>query len=117
MPPARNVLNQAPGGELVWRRADGDLSSVTAPAKYTQVPESTSARTVELARQLAAGTTSTYDTILAIQQWLHEHVEYDLDAPVPPDGAMKSRFAQPPPMPKRVPPRPITATPVTPRAR
>lgn len=23
---ARNVLNQAPGGELVWRRADGDLS-------------------------------------------------------------------------------------------
>ena len=68
-------------------RADGDLAGLAVPEKYLQLPPSTSTRTIELARTLAAGSTSTYDTIGAIQQWLHDHVGYDLDAPVPPDGA------------------------------
>lgn len=59
----------------------------TFPPKYLQVPRSTSERTKALARQLAAGSPSVYDTIIRIEDWLGAHVQYDLDAPVPPDGA------------------------------
>ena len=57
------------------------------PTKYLQVPDSTSDRTRALAAQLAAGSPSTYDTILRIQDWLGANTQYDLDAPVPPSGA------------------------------
>ncbi len=57
------------------------------PTKYLEVPTSTSERTRALAQQLAAGSPSTYDTILRIQSWLGENTEYDLNAPVPPSGA------------------------------
>ena len=57
------------------------------PPKYLQVPRSTTDRTRALAQQLAAGSPSVYDTIIRIEDWLGAHVQYDLDAPVPPDGA------------------------------
>jgi protein-glutamine gamma-glutamyltransferase len=84
---AYTVLSHRADTTAEGLRAEGDLSRVTVPDKYLQLPDSTSDRTVELARQLSAGSASTYDTILAIDDWLHEHVAYDLDAPVPPDGA------------------------------
>lgn len=55
-------------------------------ARYLEVPTSTTERTRALATELTAGTTSTYDAIMAMQAWLGQHVEYDLDAPVPPAG-------------------------------
>ncbi len=55
--------------------------------RYLQLPDSTSAETVALANQLAVGQPSTYDVVRAYEQWLSEHVVYDLDAPVPDDDA------------------------------
>ena len=57
-----------------------------ALARYLEVPETTSDRTIELAGRLAAGQRSTYDTIRAYEAWLARNVVYDLDAPVPGDG-------------------------------
>jgi transglutaminase-like putative cysteine protease len=52
---------------------------------FLQLPESTSDRTIELATRLRGATT--YDTIVNYQAWLAENTVYDLDAPVPADGA------------------------------
>ncbi len=57
------------------------------PTKYLQLPKNTTARTRELAQQLAAGSPSTYDTVLRIEQWLGANTSYDLNAPIPPAGA------------------------------
>ncbi len=57
------------------------------PTKYLQVPDSASGRTRALAEQLAAGSPSTYDTILRIEEWLGTQTAYDLNAPVPPSSA------------------------------
>jgi transglutaminase-like putative cysteine protease len=75
-------------------RAQGDLGEVfrgyrestgtTEVDPFLELPASTTSRTVDLAASLRAG--STYDTILAYQQWLAVNTQYDLDAPVPPDG-------------------------------
>jgi transglutaminase-like putative cysteine protease len=84
---AYTVLSHRADTTAEGLRAQGDLAGLAVPDKYLQLPESTSDRTVALAHQLALGSASTYDTIGAIQDWLRDHVEYDLDAPVPPDGA------------------------------
>lgn len=55
-------------------------------AMYLQVPDSTTDRTIELADQLATGSTSTYDLVRRMETWIRANVQYDLDAPVPPDG-------------------------------
>ena len=54
--------------------------------RYLEVPASTTPETIELADELAAGATSTYDVVLAYEAWMAEHVEYDLDAPLPDAG-------------------------------
>jgi transglutaminase-like putative cysteine protease len=82
---AYTVVSQRSGATAAGLRADGDLADDRTPVAYVEVPESTTQRTRALAQQLAAPTT--YDTIIAIQAWLAQHVSYDLDAPVPPDGA------------------------------
>lgn len=53
---------------------------------HLQVPESTSARTVELADRLAAESSSTFDLVRRMEAWIGANVRYDLDAPVPPEG-------------------------------
>lgn len=63
-----------------------NVADYEAPAKYLQVPDTTTDRTRELADQLALGAPTTYDYILAAQAWLAAHVQYSLDAPVPPEG-------------------------------
>jgi hypothetical protein len=55
-------------------------------ASYLELPASTSPETVALADELAAGHSSTYDVVRAYEQWMAEHVEYDLDAPLPDEG-------------------------------
>lgn len=83
---AYTVVSHRPAATAEGLRAEGDLSVLPVPAKYLQLPESTTERTRRLAAELEAGSPSTFDTILAIQAWLADHVEYDLDAPVPGDG-------------------------------
>lgn len=55
----------------------------SALGRHLEVPASTTARTAELAAELAAGATSTYDVVRRYEAWLGENVEYDLFAPVP----------------------------------
>ena len=54
--------------------------------RYLAVPASTTDRTRALAAELTAGSTTTYDAIIAMDAWLSANVEYDLDAPVPAEG-------------------------------
>jgi transglutaminase-like putative cysteine protease len=54
---------------------------------FLELPESTTQRTIDLATSLRTPGESTYDTILAYEAWLGANTEYDLDAPVPADGA------------------------------
>lgn len=61
-------------------------SGLDAFALYLEMPESTSPETIALADRLAAGATSTYETVQAYEAWLAEHVEYDLNAPLPNPG-------------------------------
>jgi transglutaminase-like putative cysteine protease len=55
-------------------------------ARYLDVPDSTTPETIALADQLAAGKDSTYDVILAYEDWMSRNVQYDLNAPVPSPG-------------------------------
>lgn len=72
-------------------RAQGDLGDRFAPfdgepelQRFLTIPESTSSATLDLATSLRVRG-STYDTILAYQDWMARTTEYDLNAPVP-DG-------------------------------
>ena len=57
-----------------------------ALADYLAVPDSTTAETVALADELAAGSTNSYDVVRAYETWLDLNVEYDLNAPLPDPG-------------------------------
>ena len=87
------VVSERPQVTVQALRGAGHVADSVGPigrqqlAAYLEVPASTTARTRALANDVAGPTTSTYDTILAMQAWLGTHVEYDLDAPVPADGA------------------------------
>lgn len=80
---AYTVVSQRSLATAEGLRAEGDLARIDSPPEYVEVPESATQRTIDLAESLSAGSASTYDTILAIQEWLEANVEYDLDAPVP----------------------------------
>ena len=84
---AYTVVSRPSGATAESLRADGDLAALGAPPEFLQLPDTTTERTKALAEQLASGTTSTYDTVLAIHDWLGANVGYDLDAPVPPVGS------------------------------
>ena len=78
-------------------RAQGDIGEFFAAyietsgsdqiQPFLELPESTTQRTIDLATSLRTPGESTYDTILAYETWLGANTEYDLDAPVPADGA------------------------------
>jgi transglutaminase-like putative cysteine protease len=58
-----------------------------ARARYLQLPDTTTARTKELAHAITDPYPDVYGKIRAIEGWLDANVQYDLDAPVPPAGA------------------------------
>ena len=78
-------------------RSQGDLGEFFAGFRamaggdelepFLDLPASTTQRTIDLATSLRTPGASTYDTILAYEAWLGANTEYDLDAPVPADGA------------------------------
>ncbi|MEX0848511.1 MAG: transglutaminaseTgpA domain-containing protein [Ilumatobacteraceae bacterium] len=74
-------------------RAQGDVAqAITSQwrpeiGRYLEVPSSTTARTKELAAQLASSSPTTYDTVRAMEAWIGQNTQYDLDAPLPADGA------------------------------
>lgn len=91
------VVSQRPQVDAGILRSQGDLGAfftrfreVTGGdevAPFLEIPASTTQRTIDLAAALRTPGESTYDTILAYEAWLGANTEYDLDAPVPRDGA------------------------------
>ncbi len=91
------VVSQRPQVDADILRAQGDLGELFAGFRsmagseqvdpFLEIPASTTQRTIELAAALRTTGESTYDTILAYEAWLGANTEYDLDAPVPADGA------------------------------
>ena len=91
------VISQRPQVNADILRAQGDLGAFFAGFRdvaggdeidpFLELPESTTQRTIDLATMLRSPGQSTYDTILAYEAWLGANTEYDLDAPIPPDGA------------------------------
>jgi transglutaminase-like putative cysteine protease/uncharacterized protein (DUF58 family) len=89
------VVSERPLVDADILRSQGDLGAFFARFRdavdtdeldaFLDVPASTTERTIELAGELRAATT--YDTILAYESWLGANTEYDLDAPVPEEGA------------------------------
>lgn len=70
-------------------RAQGDLGERFAPfiervdlAPFVVIPDSTTQRTIDLATDLRVDG-STFDTVLAYQDWLSQNTQYDLNSPVP----------------------------------
>jgi transglutaminase-like putative cysteine protease len=86
------VVSAQPQVTATDLRRQGDIGSRLSDfgsvllAPYLHVPPTTTDETIALAGELARGKASSYDVVLAYEQWLADHVQYDLDSPVPPDG-------------------------------
>ncbi len=59
---------------------------VEAFDRYLTVPATITQRTRDLAAELAAGHTTTYDIVRSYEDWMSRNVQYDLSAPVPAAG-------------------------------
>jgi hypothetical protein len=86
------VVSARPHVTAEQLRSDGDVDERLSPfgkqvlARYLDLPDSTTPETIALADELAAGSESTYDVILAYEDWMSRNVQYDLNAPVPDPG-------------------------------
>ena len=84
---AYTVISQRSGATPEALRLIDDAADYWTSDLYRQVPDTVTDRTRALSDELAASAPTTYDFILAIEAWLTAHVTYDLNAPVPRDGA------------------------------
>jgi protein-glutamine gamma-glutamyltransferase len=55
-------------------------------AQYTQLPDDLSPRVLGLAHEITDGAPTTYDKVIAIQDWLKANTRYNLDIPPDPLG-------------------------------
>jgi transglutaminase-like putative cysteine protease len=81
----RVTVDELRGEGLIGRRLSRLGRQVLG--RYLDVPASTTPETIALADRLAAGRQSTYDVVLAYEDWMAHNVQYDLNAPVPAAGA------------------------------
>jgi hypothetical protein len=54
--------------------------------RYTQLPADLPARDAALAHRITDPQTTTYDKVMAVEVWLQQHTEYNLDIPRDPPG-------------------------------
>jgi transglutaminase-like putative cysteine protease len=86
------VVSRRPIVDEEQLRTQGDIGArlsvrgVEAFDRYLTVPATTTQRTRDLAAELAAGHTTTYDIVRSYEAWMRRNVEYDLSAPVPAAG-------------------------------
>jgi transglutaminase-like putative cysteine protease len=71
--------------EAALRAADAEPMPQEVLNRYAASPETTP-RVRALASSITAGQPTTLDQVLAIEEWLGEHTQYSLDAPLSPDG-------------------------------
>lgn len=79
------VISRRPElSERVLRAAEGEVPA-DITARYAAPPVITD-RVRQAATSVAADALTTYDQVLALEQWMGEQTEYSLEAPVPPEG-------------------------------
>ncbi len=83
---AYTVVSQRTAATPASLRLVSDVSLYRSADVYRQLPDTVTDRTRALSDELFAESATTYDYILAIQEWLAANVAYDLYAPVPPAG-------------------------------
>lgn len=67
-------------------RSAEDVSPPEKVQRYLQVPESLPERVGALARRITAGESNTYDQVKAIEAYLAERFEYQIESPIAPPG-------------------------------
>lgn len=81
-----SVVSEVPDATPQLLRQSGDKWDPAFLAQYTQLPAGTPARDIALAHRITDGLPTTYDKVMAVQNWLKTHTEYNLDiAPDPAD--------------------------------
>ncbi|HTL86219.1 MAG TPA: transglutaminaseTgpA domain-containing protein [Acidimicrobiia bacterium] len=68
------------------RAANASDTPPAIVAQYAQAPTATTSRVRALARQITAGSKTTYDSVQAIENWLGANTRYSLDAPLSPEN-------------------------------
>ncbi len=86
------VRSVVPSFEADRLRAVGEEDLGGVPDGLRNVPESVSASVRELSWHVVAGTSTPYDRALALQFWLRENFEYDLNVPSGHSGSHLDRF-------------------------
>lgn len=66
------------------RRIDIDVDERVE--RYLQLPPDLPARVGRLAERITADAPTAYDKVKAIEDWLADNYEYEIDSPVPPEG-------------------------------
>src|SRR5690606_771 len=79
-----SLLSNASADQL--RNATGEYPEWVTD-RYLALPESVTQRTVDLVAQLTSAETNPYDRAKAIESFLRQHIDYDLNVGVPPEGA------------------------------
>jgi transglutaminase-like putative cysteine protease len=84
-----SVVSEIPAPPPALLRAAGSLPAgpglETVMAEYLQLPVDLPERVVRLAERITAGSTTTYDAVVAVESWLRRSTTYDLGiAPDPP---------------------------------
>ncbi|MEW6060289.1 MAG: transglutaminaseTgpA domain-containing protein [Actinomycetota bacterium] len=80
-----SVISEVPVASPDLLRASSSWSD-SELAVYTQLPSDLPERDIRLARRITAGASTTYDRVMAVQQWLQRNTTYNLDIPRDPPG-------------------------------
>ncbi|MGW8251447.1 MAG: transglutaminase family protein, partial [Anaerolineales bacterium] len=79
----RSSLNQLTVASL---QSAGTNYPEWVTGKYLQLPENLTPRTLDLARQLAQGSETPYDTVIAVTNYLRDNIQYSETIPSLPDN-------------------------------
>jgi transglutaminase-like putative cysteine protease len=80
------VTSLVPDVDVISLRAAGDEYPAWIQERYLQLPPSLPERVRLLAEEITLPETSNYDRAVALEAYLRQHIEYDLDAPELPEG-------------------------------
>jgi len=81
-----SVISEIPVAPASYLRNERDGWDPAVLERFTQLPSTLPARAVALAEQITAGLDTPYEKVVAVQDWLRENTEYNLDISADPPG-------------------------------
>jgi transglutaminase-like putative cysteine protease len=85
-----SVISEIPAPSPGLLRAAASLPAgpglASVMGEYLQLPADLPGRVVRLAERITAGSTTTYDAVVAVESWLRSNTRYDLRIPADPPG-------------------------------